>query len=154
MIDTGPYVPKACAYVTRDDASQLLVFRSEEHDALQIPKGTIEPGESPADAVRREVREESGLDPAGPVRRVAADVWTRRTDPLKKYVRFFYHLAVEDAPDAWTHVVECDGPECGLTFECFWVDLPATDGFALSLDDYLDELVDAPAASAPIGLVV
>lgn len=150
MTVPGSYVPKACAYVTRKDCSQLLVFRSEEHDSLQIPKGTIEPGESPVDAVRREVREESGLDLSTPVRRVTADVWTRRTDPLKKYVRFFYHLEAHDAPDEWTHVVDCDGPECGLRFRCFWIDLPSTRDFALSLGDYLDELVDVHADSMSV----
>lgn len=135
----GTYVRKACAYITRNGGSELLVFRGPDHDGLQIPKGTVEPGETPAAAVRREIAEESGLavDSAHPL---VADVWTRRRAPLKKYVRHFFHADVEEPRDEWTHVVAGDGPERGSTFEFFWTDLPPEYAFALSLDDYLPNL--------------
>lgn len=133
------YVRKACAYITRDDCSQLLVFRGPDHDGLQIPKGTVEPGESPAEAVQREIAEESGLD-VDSVRPLVADVWTRRTTPLKKYVRHFFHADVDEPRDQWRHVVSGDGPECGCTFRFSWIDLPADRSFALSLDDYVQHL--------------
>jgi ADP-ribose pyrophosphatase YjhB (NUDIX family) len=41
------------------------VFRHPEDGNMQLPKGTIEPGESPEAAVRRELLEESGIDYAG-----------------------------------------------------------------------------------------
>ena len=54
-------VEKAVCYITRD--RRILVF---EHpgapDAgIQVPAGTIEPGEDPARAALREAAEESGL---------------------------------------------------------------------------------------------
>lgn len=135
----GTYVRKACAYITRDRGSELLVFRGPEHDGLQIPKGTVESGESPGAAVRREIAEESGLH-VDSARHLVADVWTRRRVPLKKYVRHFYHVDVDEPRDEWSHVVVGDGPERGRTFEFFWVDLPPERPFALSLDDYLPYL--------------
>lgn len=130
------YVPKVCAYLTRQGGTELLVFRGPGHEGLQIPKGTVEPDETPDDALRREVAEESGLVVDG-VQRLTSDIWTRRPDPLKKYVRHFYHIDVNEPRDQWDHVVTGEGEERGQTFEYFWVELPTTEPFALSLDDYL-----------------
>lgn len=130
------YVPKVCAYLTRDDRSQLLVFRGPGYDGLQVPKGTVESGESLAAALRREVAEESGLTVDHP-RRVVSDVWTRRPSPPTKYVRHFYHAEIDENRDRWVHVVTGSGDERGRRFEYFWVDLPTDEPFALSLDDYL-----------------
>jgi 8-oxo-dGTP pyrophosphatase MutT (NUDIX family) len=130
------YVPKVCAYLTRRGGSQLLVFQGPGYDGLQVPKGTVEAGESLFAALEREVAEESGLS-VDDADRVASDVWTRRVGPLKKYVRHFYHADIDEPRDRWSHVVTGSGQERGETFDYFWVDLPTTESFALSLDDYL-----------------
>ena len=137
------HVTKACAYVTRNE-SELLVFDGPGHDDLQIPKGTVEPGESPREALYREVVEESGLATIATLRHVVTDVWTRRASPPKRYVRHFYHAAVHESRDAWTHTVTGDGSERGLEFDLSWEPLPTTEPFALDLDDYLHTL---PASS-------
>jgi 8-oxo-dGTP pyrophosphatase MutT (NUDIX family) len=53
---------KVTAFVTRETTGgrELLVFR-HPNAGVQLPAGTIEPGESPEDAVLREVWEETGL---------------------------------------------------------------------------------------------
>ncbi|WP_255195073.1 NUDIX hydrolase [Halorarius litoreus] len=136
------FVQKACAYLTRP-TGELLVFESPEHDGLQIPKGTVESGETPREAVFREVAEESGLGAFGEVRQLASDVWLRRDS--RWYVRHFFHSVVHDAPDSWTHTITDGGGEDGLEFEFSWVD-PATAGaFALDLDEYVDLLYPHPA---------
>lgn len=136
-VDEVTYVPKACAYITRDGTSdrELLVFEGPGHDGVQIPKGTVEPGETPREAVFREVIEESGLGALGDARHLATDVWTRR--PARRYVRHFFHATVHDPRDRWTHTVTGEGAEAGAEFEFSWVDLPAAREFALSLDDYV-----------------
>jgi len=136
------YVPKVCAYLTRNDRSQLLVFCGPGYDGLQVPKGTVESGESLEAALRREVAEESGLAVENP-RRVVSDVWTRRSGPPTKYVRHFYHAEIDESRDRWVHVVTGSGDERGRTFEYFWVDLPTDEPFALSLDDYLSAVRSA-----------
>ncbi|MDX3664410.1 NUDIX domain-containing protein [Streptomyces sp. ID05-26A] len=44
------------------EAGRLLVVRSRNKKAFYLPGGKIEPGESLEDAVRREVREELGVE--------------------------------------------------------------------------------------------
>ncbi|WP_251328454.1 NUDIX hydrolase [Haloplanus pelagicus] len=133
------HVKKACAYVTRNE-SELLVFEGPGHDGLQIPKGTVEPGERPRDAMVRETVEESGVATFEGLTHLATDVWTRRESPPKRYVRSFYHVPVHEPRDAWTHTVTGTGPERGAQFEFSWVDLPTDAAFALDLDDYLHTL--------------
>lgn len=141
------YVGKACAYITRG-GSQLLVFEGPGHDGLQIPKGTIEPGERPRSALFREVREESGLATLSSVDRLATDVWNRRESPPKAYVRHFYHASVHEPRDRWTHVVRDGGDEHGSEFEFSWVDIDEVRDrqFALALDDYVHRLSERPSA--------
>lgn len=136
------HVEKACAYVTRDDA-ELLVFRGPGHDGLQIPKGTVEQGETPREAVVREVIEESGVATFQGLEHLVTDVWERYESPPKRYVRSFYHVPVHEPRDAWTHTVTGSGEERGAEFEFFWVDVPTARDFALDLDDYLYTLTEA-----------
>jgi len=52
---------KACPIVLRDStASKIMAFRHPSA-GIQLVKGTIEPGERPANAALRELREESGI---------------------------------------------------------------------------------------------
>lgn len=48
------------------EAGRLLVVRSRNKKAFYLPGGKIEPGESPVDALRREVREELGIELTSP----------------------------------------------------------------------------------------
>jgi ADP-ribose pyrophosphatase len=55
------------AIIALDDADNILLVRQfrkpVEKDLLEIPAGGIDPGETPEDAVRREMREETGFLP-------------------------------------------------------------------------------------------
>ena len=57
------HTSKVLCYIVRDD--QLLVFRHADYDlehvGIQVPAGSIRPGESPEDAALREAHEETGL---------------------------------------------------------------------------------------------
>ncbi len=146
MVETT-YVRKACAYITRG-SGELLVFEGPGHDGLQIPKGTLEPGESPREALFREVREESGLGTLNGTQHLTTDVWTRRESPPKRYVRHFFHATVYEPRDRWIHTVTDGGGEHGSEFEFRWV-RPATESeFALDLDEYVD-LLPVAAGSEP-----
>ncbi|APW97481.1 DNA mismatch repair protein MutT [Halobiforma lacisalsi AJ5] len=143
------YVPKACAYITRT-TGELLVFEGPGHDGLQIPKGTLEPGESPREALFREVMEESGLSTLNATCHLTTDVWTRRKSPPKRYVRHFFHATVHEPRDGWTHTVTDGGEEHGSEFELYWVQPSTGREFVLDLDDYLHLLPadDGGAAAA------
>jgi ADP-ribose pyrophosphatase YjhB (NUDIX family) len=144
------HVQKACAYVTRN-GSELLVFEGPGYDGLQIPKGTIERGESPREALYREVIEESGVATLTRPQHLVTDVWKRRDS--KRYVRSFFHVRVHEPRDEWTHTVTGTGDERGAEFNCYWVDLPANGSFALDLDDYLHALPAGELTNPASGVV-
>lgn len=96
---------KVFAYITQGD--RLLVFTHTDFPeaGIQVPAGTVEPGEPPDAAVMREAVEESGLTGLvldaflGDHRRDMSDFGM---DEI--HHRFFYHLrCVEPAPETWRH---------------------------------------------------
>lgn len=48
--------------VIRNEQGEILVQRREDDGGWSLPAGAIDPGESPAQAIVREVKEETGLD--------------------------------------------------------------------------------------------
>lgn len=144
------HVGKVCAYITRN-GSELLVFEGPGHEGLQVPKGTVEPGEGRREATFRESLEETGLATLGRPSHLATDVWTRRASPPKRYVRSFYHATVHEPRDAWTHTVTGAGEERGAEFSFSWVELPTDARFALDLDDYLPLLSGATGGATGPG---
>lgn len=63
-----PHAPAATSLVVAvtavvlDDAGRLLLIRRTDNGLYSIPGGAQEIGETPTDAVRREVKEETGID--------------------------------------------------------------------------------------------
>lgn len=50
------------AAVIRDSEGRVLIERRADNGAWGLPAGAVDPGETPAMAIVREVREETGLD--------------------------------------------------------------------------------------------
>ncbi|MBX7208643.1 MAG: (deoxy)nucleoside triphosphate pyrophosphohydrolase [Verrucomicrobiaceae bacterium] len=57
-------VPVVCALIIRDERVLIAQRPAGKHLALkwEFPGGKIEPGENPADALKREIREELGCE--------------------------------------------------------------------------------------------
>lgn len=146
MTDPSPTeVEKAYAYVVRNgDRPELLVFQDADSDedadcGVEIPKGTVEDGEDPGDAVVRETQEETGLDAFDDISWLASDRWPHPAK-AKVYRRHFFRIDVEDAPDAWEHAVTGEGEEAGDVYELFWVRIPPDVSIVRDMDDYLHRL--------------
>ncbi|PPA59924.1 NUDIX domain-containing protein [Micromonospora chalcea] len=59
-------VRAAAGVLLRDETGRVLLVHPAYKDVWEVPGGTVEPDESPADACTREIREELGLSiPAG-----------------------------------------------------------------------------------------
>jgi 8-oxo-dGTP pyrophosphatase MutT (NUDIX family) len=109
---------KACPVVMRHSnaATEILAFE-HPHAGLQIVKGTIDPGESPAAAALRELEEESGIR-ATEVHEIGA--WNSN----HKGQIWWFGLVHVATPllDNWVHETHDDG---GHQFRFFWQRLHA-----------------------------
>ena len=118
---------KAFAYITYGDS--LLVFSHPDFPeaGIQVPAGTIEPGEEPGAAALREAYEETGLSGLRLVTPLGEQV--RDATPFGKdevHHRYFFHLrCTETPPQTWRHWEESpsDGSE-RVAFDFFWAPLP------------------------------
>lgn len=125
---------KVVCYVVRD--GRLLVFRHLdqpwEQAGLQVPAGTIRPGEEPAAAALREAREETGLATLRLVRELGHHDYDMRPYRDETHHRHVFHLEVdEDTPERWTSseddALDGTGPK---RFECSWI--PLSQGHVLA----------------------
>jgi ADP-ribose pyrophosphatase YjhB (NUDIX family) len=111
-------VGKVTSFVTRLGAHgpEVCVF-AHPLSGVQLPAGTLEQGEEPADGARREAYEETGLGELTLVRHIAA-VPARMPGAG---LRHLFHLTTDQpTPDEWW-VVTPDGG--GLCWRCHWLSL-------------------------------
>ncbi|MFJ5562694.1 NUDIX hydrolase [Lysinibacillus xylanilyticus] len=114
-------VEKAFGYITREHEGQLqvLVFEQNTEGAgIQIPKGTVEEGETPLEAVIREMFEETGLSYLVVKGLIAQDYFNHHSGLLQK--RYFYHLTTNENRDSWMHC-PTGVNETGLEFSFYWI---------------------------------
>jgi 8-oxo-dGTP pyrophosphatase MutT (NUDIX family) len=117
---------KALIYATWKD--RLLVFDEPDFPEIlpQIPGGTIEVGETPLDAARREFTEETGLNCEGtPVFLTTLGYHTTRGGHSVHYRRHFFHIPLQITPtDNWLHVeLHPTGSDIPILLHFFWIDL-------------------------------
>lgn len=130
-------IGKACACLI-DACGRLLVFDHPGDGGPQLPKGTIEPGETPEAAVRRELWEESGLVHDGPLQSLgtlhrdcaAGEESNRHAHPQ------LWHLFLirwdGALPETFSHMAHGSPEEDGLVFAFRWLaESDPLDGFAL-----------------------
>ncbi|MDM0113315.1 NUDIX domain-containing protein [Variovorax sp. J22R133] len=119
-------VPKACACLV-DAQGRLLVFHHPGDRNMQLPKGTVEPGEAPEDAVRRELLEESGIDFKGPLQFLGTMERECRAGVEGNAFRHaqLWHLylmrAETELPETFEHEAVGSPEEEGLVFSFSWL---------------------------------
>lgn len=127
---------KACACVV-DARGRLLVFDHPADGGAQLPKGTVEPGEAPEDAVRRELLEESGIAYAGALEDLGTmdrhcEAGIEGNVRAHPQLWHLYLMRCTDAlPERFDHVAVGSPEEEGLVFRFRWLAPDETpEGFA------------------------
>ncbi len=155
---------KAFAYITSGPTSRatsgptsgatsghrLLVFSHplSPEAGIQVPAGTMDDGETPGEAVLREVSEETGLPSLTVVRLLGRHTFDAGSFGRNElHDRWFFHLTCDaPTPDCWMHIEDdpSDSPGDSIPFELFWVPFP-DDVPALIADHarFLPELLDS-----------
>ena len=118
-------VEKAFAYITSD--KRLLVFQHVgiPEAGVQVPGGSVRPGELPSAAATREAGEETGLSCFGDPHILGIQEFDAR--PYGKdeiHRRHFFHLPLQGAiKDRWRsfETDPSDGSGLSIEFECYWV---------------------------------
>jgi 8-oxo-dGTP pyrophosphatase MutT (NUDIX family) len=144
---------KACACLV-DARGRLLVFRHPGDGNTQLPKGTIEPGESPEVAVRRELLEESGIDftgelqPLGTLDRECEAGVEGNTHRHPQLWHLFLMRAEGSLPETFEHMATGSPEEEGLVFSFRW--LAADDALDDFAPPYRQAIERVRAALAPV----
>ena len=140
-------VEKVYGYITREHAGhiQVLVFeRNTEGSGIQIPKGTVEKGETPLEAIVREMAEETDLTDLVVHDLIAQDYFEHYTGALHK--RYFYHLTTEEQRDSWQHD-PAGINESGLQFSFYWIQDMQEVSLAKGHGDYLYRILSKVKSS-------
>ncbi|MFK0094561.1 NUDIX domain-containing protein [Pseudomonas sp. NPDC090592] len=134
---------KACPVVLSSTLPRKILLFRHPLAGVQLVKGTIEKGETPATAALRELSEESGIANA----QVVQDLGCWDAEHLGQ-VWSFHLCQVEDAlPEQWSHQTQDDH---GHLFTFFWAtldNLPHSDChpvFQRALDYLCDKLQSNP----------
>jgi len=128
--DSSDLIQKAYVYILRRD--HLLVFRERVHkdSGVQVPGGTLDPGESPEEGARREVAEETGRTDLVIDGYLGSHIWNYQWRHVTgRYRRHFYFGHFEsDAPATWHHW-EMSPSDGGPPFQMRFYWVPFTTGF-------------------------
>lgn len=113
-------------YITFKDQLLVLDHVNQPDLHMQIPGGTIEVGELPADAAIREAEEETGLS-GFTVKSSLGDFEQDLSSLGRAEIihAYFYHFEISEVPPMrWQHS-ECDphGQAEPILFELYWVKL-------------------------------
>ncbi|BDB27426.1 DNA mismatch repair protein MutT [Cupriavidus sp. TA19] len=106
---------KACPIVLRRTQNRVEILAFEHPlSGFQIVKGTIEPGEPPADAAVRELREESGITG---VATADLGLWESGFEQQIWSLHLCEPTQPQPLPDTWEHHTADDD---GHVFRFFW----------------------------------
>jgi len=112
---------RAFCYIVHQEKIVLLKLIDYPHLALQIPGGTIEVNEEPADAALREAEEETGLESLKLVKLLGDDVCDMRQYGHQEIVHgWFYQFSV----DGFEKGVGIPFTKCRLpmgVMPCLWI---------------------------------
>lgn len=110
---------KSFSYIIRAAPAghELLVFASLNEPGFEVPKGSAQPGETPAQAAVREVFEESGLRALTLIEELGVTQW------YDEEQHFFLFRAEGPLPDRFEHVVTGHDGDRGMRYQYQWLEV-------------------------------
>jgi len=135
---------KVYAYILRTEKKrrELLIFKHKNYPeaGIQVPGGTLEKGETPKQAVLREVKEEAGLEKFEVISYLGETVyWSAQKKEYHK--RYYFQLEYAGKSQReFTFVVEGSGQDKGLVFDYKWEDIEKLPTLAGEQDELLTGL--------------
>jgi putative (di)nucleoside polyphosphate hydrolase len=110
---------KVFVYVIRvgEATVDLLVFESLEEQGYEVPKGSVEPGESLEETVHREVYEESGLKGLKVIKELGKTQWGDQKQ------HFFLAEAPSGVADTFEYQVTGEGIDTGFWYLYCWLEI-------------------------------
>ncbi|MEZ4771569.1 MAG: NUDIX domain-containing protein [Bacteroidia bacterium] len=136
---------KVFAYITRmsDGVRQILVYSNRHFPDLgiQVPGGTVEPGEKEEETLYREIEEESGLVHLRFVGKLGRTIYRK---PLRRETWHFFQVeSLESPAQHWVHRVNSFGKDDGHVYEFQWISVAeARKTLAKGQTDFLHQLID------------
>jgi 8-oxo-dGTP diphosphatase len=121
-------VDKAVAYVVHRGRIAVFVHVDDDdpltQSGLQVPAGSMAPGESPTDAALREAYEESGLEGLRVDGELGIEDYDMRPYADAVHRRHYVQLGLDvEPPETWTHVEEQSDDGVRRGFRFFWLEL-------------------------------
>ena len=113
------------AYIfnSKKDKRRLLAYSHKNHPEkpLLVPGGSIKDGEKPIDALKREIKEESGLTDIYEIMKLGeADIISEIAD--QKVHGHFYRCKTDHDLTEWEHEVKGQDIDHGLIFKFHWLE--------------------------------
>lgn len=141
VIDGLTVVPKVVVYVFRQD-DYVLTFTQRDHSdaGMQVPAGTVEPGEHPDDAAVRELAEETGFAGESRLRYFAESYADVREFKPEIHRRSWYFTSARGFPnESWTHSEPRRAPLADIIAEYRWT--PVADAVEALIAGQQDQLL-------------
>ena len=129
-------IPKVLAYILQNN--RILIFRHRDypHAGMQIPAGTVDPGENPEEAVLREVEEESGLTDLHVEEKLGMFPYFHDYKKEWHERHVFILRSKKPLPECWTHTVSNGSEDKGVVLEYFWLPITHIHVLAVSQGEY------------------
>lgn len=119
---------KVRAYIFRKSTNEnyeVLVFNQPEfpEGGVQVPGGTVDPGESLIEALKREIYEETGFLLNDGWEKVAQEIITHPVNGDQQIENIYLLIINNQLPNQWQHLVSGDGEDNGILFNYYWLPL-------------------------------